>query len=81
MKNFEDILEKFIKNKGCIQVNSKKDLVNAFKTLLSDKQLRDDMTTKAVEVCMESQGSSAKQCTTILKIIRGDKIEISNSNN
>jgi len=81
MKNFEDILEKFIKNKGCIQVNSKKDLVNAFKTLLSDKQLRDDMSTKAVEVCMESQGSSEEQCTTILKIIRGDKIEISNSNN
>ena len=81
MKNFEDILEKFKKIKGCIQVNSKKDLVNAFKTLLSDKQLRDDMSTKAVEVCMESQGSSAEQCTTILKIIRGDKIEISNSNN
>ena len=81
MKNFEDILENFIQNKGCIQINNKKDLVNAFKALLNDEQLRDDMSTRAAEVCMKSKGSSQEQCTTILKIIRGDKIEISNSNN
>ena len=81
MKNFEDILENFIQNKGCIQINNKKDLVNAFKALLNDEQLRDDMSTRAAELCMRSKGSSEEQCTTILKIIRGDKIEISNSNN
>ena len=81
MKNFEDILQNFIQNKGCIQINNKKDLVNAFKALLNDEQLRDDMSTRAAEVCMKSKGSSQEQCTTILKIIRGDKIEISNSNN
>ena len=81
MKNFEDILENFTQNKGCIQINNKKDLVNAFKALLNDEQLRDDMSTRAAEVCMKSKGSSQEQCTTILKIIRGDKIEISNSNN
>ena len=81
MKNFEDILENFIQNKGCIQINNKKDLVNAFKALLNDEQLRDDMSTRAAEVCMKGKGSSQEQCTTILKIIRGDKIEISNSNN
>ena len=81
MKNFEDILENFIQNKACIQINNKKDLVTAFKALLNDEQLRDDMSTRAAEVCMKSKGSSQEQCTTILKIIRGDKIEISNSNN
>jgi 3-deoxy-D-manno-octulosonic-acid transferase len=80
-KNFEDILEKFLKNQGCIQVSNKKDLVNAFKSLLSDRQLRDDMSSRAVEVCMKSQGSFDEQCNAILKIIRGDKIEISNSDN
>jgi hypothetical protein len=43
--------------------------------------LRDDMSTRAAEVCLKSQGSLQEQCNTILKIIRGDKIEISNSNN
>jgi 3-deoxy-D-manno-octulosonic-acid transferase len=81
MKNFEDILNKFLKKDACIQVNTKKDLVNAFKTLLNDDQLRDDMSYRAAEVCMKNKGSSLEQCNTILKIIRGDKVEISNSNN
>jgi hypothetical protein len=43
--------------------------------------LRDDMSTRAAEVCSRSQGSLKEQCNTILEIIRGDKVEISNSNN
>jgi hypothetical protein len=39
------------------------------------------MSLRAVEVCMKSQGSFDEQCNAILKIIRGDKIEISNSDN
>jgi len=49
--------------------------------LLNDDELRDDMSTRAAEVSLKGQGSFHKQCNTILKIIRGDKIEISNSNN
>jgi len=81
MKNFEDILKKFLQKDACIQIKTKKDLVNAFKTLLNDDQLRDDMSYRAAEVCIKNKGSSSEQCNTILKIIRGDKVEISNSNN
>ena len=71
----------FKNHDACIQIENEKELYNAFKTLLSDDQLRDDMSTRAAEVCLRSQGSLQEQCNTILKIIRGDKVEISNSNN
>ena len=81
MKNFSDIIDEFKNQDACIQIQSEKDLFNAFQTLLNDDELRDDMSTRAAEVCIRSQGSLQEQCNTILKIIRGDKIEISNSNN
>ena len=81
MKNFLDIVNDFKNHDACIQIQNEKELFNAFKTLLSDDQLRDDMSTRAAEVCLRSQGSLQEQCNTILKIIRGDKVEISNSNN
>ena len=81
MKNFLDIVNDFKNHDACIQIQNEKELYNAFKTLLSDDQLRDDMSTRAAEVCLRSQGSLQEQCNTILKIIRGDKVEISNSNN
>ena len=81
MKNFSDIIDEFQNQDACIQIQSEKDLFNAFQTLLNDDELRDDMSTRAAEVCLKSQGSLQEQCNTILKIIRGDKIEISNSNN
>ena len=81
MKNFLDIVNDFKNHDACIQIQNEKELYNAIKTLLSDDQLRDDMSTRAAEVCLRSQGSLQEQCNTILKIIRGDKVEISNSNN
>ena len=81
MKNFLDIVNDFKNHNACIQIQNEKELLNAFQTLLSDDELRDDMSTRAAEVCLRSQGSLQEQCNTILKIIRGDKVEISNSNN
>ena len=81
MQNFSDIISEFKNQDACIQIQNKKELFNAFQTLLNDVELRDDMSTRAAEVCLRSQGSLQEQCNTILKIIRGDKIEINNSNN
>ena len=81
MKNFLDIIDEFKNHNACIQIQNEKELFNAFQTLLNDDELRDDMSTRASEVCLRSQGSLKEQCNTILKIIRGDKVEISNSNN
>ena len=81
MKNFLDIVNEFKHHDACFQILNEKELLNASKTLLNDDELRDDISTRAAEVCIKGQGSFQKQCNTILKIIRGDKIEISNSNN
>jgi 3-deoxy-D-manno-octulosonic-acid transferase len=81
MKNFYDIVEEFSNYDACIQIQDEKELVNAFKALLNSDKLRHDMSERAAEVCLKNQGSLNEQCNTILKIIRGDKIEISNSNN
>ena len=81
IKNFLDIVNEFKHHDACFQIHDEKELLNSSRTLLNDDELRDDMSTRAAEVCIKSQGSFQKQCNTILKIIRGDKIEISNSNN
>jgi 3-deoxy-D-manno-octulosonic-acid transferase len=81
MQNFSDIISEFKNQDACIQIQNEKELFNAFQNLLNDVELRDDMSTRAAEVCLRSQGSLQEQCDTILEIIRGDKIEISNSNN
>ena len=80
MKNFLDIINEFKNHDACFQIQNEKELLNTSKTLLNDVELRDDMSARAAEVCLRGQGSFQKQCNTILKIIRGDKIEISNSN-
>ena len=80
VKNFLAIVNEFKHHDACFQILNEKELLNASKTLLNDDELRDDISTRAAEVCIKGQGSFQKQCNTILKIIRGDKIEISNSN-
>jgi len=40
--------------------------------LLNDDNLRDDMSERAVKICINGKGSTKEQCTNILKIIRGD---------
>ena len=70
MKNFEDVLAGFLKNGGCIQLNNDLEIFKAFKDLLTNDELRDDMVMKAVEVCINNTGSTKKQYNTILETIR-----------
>mgnify|MGYP000621214628 CR=1 FL=1 len=79
--NFEDIVDLFSKNNSCIQLDQKKDIFNAFKTLLNDSKLRDDMAISALNICTDNKGSTKKQYTKILNTIRGAGNETSNSNN
>ena len=73
MKNFLDIMNEFKHHDACFQIQNEKELFNISKTLLNHNELRDDMSTRAAEVCLKGRGSFQKQCNTILKIIRGDK--------
>ena len=70
MKNFEDVLAEFLKNGSCIQLNNDLEIFKAFKDLLTNDELRDDMVMKAVEVCINNTGSTKKQYNTILETIR-----------
>ena len=70
MKNFEDILAEFLKNGSCIQLNNDLKIFKAFKDLLTNDELRDDMVMKAVDVCINNTGSTKKQYNTILETIR-----------
>ena len=70
MKNFEDILAEFLKNGSCIQLNNDLKIFKAFKDLLTNDELRDDMVMRAVDVCINNTGSTKKQYNTILETIR-----------
>ena len=70
MKNFEDVLAEFLKNGSCIQLNNDLKIFKAFKDLLTNDELRDDMVMKAVDVCINNTGSTKKQYNTILETIR-----------
>ena len=71
--NFEDVILKFKENESCVQLDINLDIFNAFKTLLSDNNLRDNMANKALDVCIKNTGSSDIQYNNILNIIREDK--------
>jgi 3-deoxy-D-manno-octulosonic-acid transferase len=66
-------MNEFKHHDACFQIQNEKELFNISKTLLNHNELRDDMSTRAAEVCLKGRGSFQKQCNTILKIIRGDK--------
>ena len=70
MKNFEDILAEFLKNGSCIQLNNDLKIFKAFKDLLTNDELRDDMVMMALDVCINNTGSTKKQYNTILETIR-----------
>ena len=70
MKNFEDILAEFLKNGSCIQLNNDLKIFKAFKDLLTNDELRDDMVMRALDVCINNTGSTKKQYNTILETIR-----------
>ena len=81
MHNFEDIVNLFIEKNSCIKLGHKKDIFNAFQTLLNDTKLSDDMISRALNICTDNKGSTRKQYTKILNTIRGEDGEASNSNN
>tara|TARA_A100000164_G_scaffold302176_1_gene277570 strand:+ start:31 stop:1284 length:1254 start_codon:yes stop_codon:yes gene_type:complete len=70
MKNFEDVLAEFLKNGSCIQLNNDLKIFKAFKDLLTNDELRDDMVMRALDVCINNTGSTKKQYNTILETIR-----------
>ena len=70
MKNFEDVLAEFLKNGSCIQLNNDLKIFKAFKDLLTNDELRDDMVIRALDVCINNTGSTKKQYNTILETIR-----------
>ena len=70
MKNFEDVLAEFLKNGSCIQLNNDLEIFKAFKDLLTNDELRDDMVKRALDVCINNTGSTKKQYNTILETIR-----------
>ena len=70
MKNFEDVLAEFLKNDSCIQLNNDLKIFKAFKDLLTNDELRDDMVMRALDVCINNTGSTKKQYNTILETIR-----------
>ena len=70
MKNFKDVLAEFLKNDSCIQLNNELEIFKAFKDLLTNDELRDDMVMKALDVCIDNTGSTKKQYNTILETIR-----------
>ena len=70
MKNFEDVLAEFLKNDSCIQLNNNLEIFKAFKDLITNNELRDDMVMRAENVCINNAGSTKKQYDSILETIR-----------
>ena len=70
MKNFEDVLAEFLKNGSCIQLSNDLKIFKAFKDLLTNNEMRDDMVIRALDVCINNTGSTKKQYNTILETIR-----------
>ena len=81
MHNFEDIINLFTEKNSCIKLDQEKDIFNAFKTLLNNSSLRDDMIIRALNICTDNKGSTRKQYTKILNTIKGEDCEACNSNN
>ena len=70
MKNFDDVLAGFLKNGSCIQLNNNLEIFKAFKDLITNNELRDDMVMRAENVCINNAGSTKKQYDSILETIR-----------
>ena len=78
MKNFEDVLNLFKDKNACIQLLNSNDLVNSYRELLNNNELRMNIIDNAIRVVAENKGSSEKQFNNIKKLIN---YETSNSNN
>ena len=76
--SFEDVLNLFKDKNACIQLLNSNDLVNSYRELLNNNELRINMIDNAIGVVAENKGSSEKQFNNIKKLIN---YETSNSNN
>ncbi|URQ69367.1 3-deoxy-D-manno-octulosonic acid transferase [SAR86 cluster bacterium] len=69
MYNFEDVLNLFTESNACIQIDNKNKLLNAFKTLLNDSTLSDDIAKAAYKVVENNTGATKEQYRDILNLI------------
>jgi len=74
MYNFHDVLELFSKNNACLQVSKDLNVLDAFKDLLNNQTLRENMSANALEICIKNQGSIDKQCMGILEKLNKEVI-------
>jgi 3-deoxy-D-manno-octulosonic-acid transferase len=70
MHNFEDVLNLFLKEKACFQVNDSSDMFDAFKNLINSDTLRENISSRALDICINNQGSIDHQCKGILEKIK-----------
>ena len=70
MYNFDDVLDLFLKEKACFQLNDSSDMFDAFKNLINSDTLRENISSKALDICLNNQGSIDRQCKGILEKIK-----------
>ena len=69
MKNFEDILNLFLRRDACLQIEKPYELTDAYKKLLKYNELRKHMIDNALKVVSENKGSSLIQYEHIKNLI------------
>lgn len=69
MKNFEDVLNLFLRRDACLQIEKPDELTDAYKKLLKNNELRKHMIDNAFKVVIENKGSSLIQYEQIKNII------------
>ena len=74
MYNFQDILKLFTNEDACIQIDKNLDVLSAFKDLLNNNTLRENMSSKAFKICSENKGSTKKQCSGIIEMINKKEV-------
>jgi hypothetical protein len=52
-----------------LQIDKNLDVLSGFKDLLNNNGLRENMSSKAFEICLKNKGSTDKQCTGIIEMI------------
>ena len=74
MYNFQDILKLFTNEDACIQIDKNLDVLSAFKDLLNNNTLRENMSSKAFKICSENKGSTKKQSSGIIEMINKKEV-------
>ena len=69
MKNFEDVVDQYIRQSGCIQLKDASELYDAFIRLLNDDELKINMVDNSLKVFEKNQGSLEKQYNYINKLL------------